>query len=192
MNAQLTKSDLFDRIEAYYLKGGQLTDKETEICKRWESAYATLCEVRSKKVAMKKHMAIFKGLSVSQAYIDLGNAERVFNPFRKYTKEFLRMVLIESALKDVKKCEKLAGEEKDIYKWRAIMAIKDAAEKRIIKAAGLDQYDPNLPDFSKLQPHQYNIDMPEVVKDMFKGLIANGAVDITKMFQTISTDITPE
>lgn len=192
MSNQLTKSDLFDRIEAYYLKGGKLNDQETEICKRWESAYATLCEVRSKKVAVKKHVAIFKGLSISQAYIDLNNAERVFNPLRKYTKEFLRMVLIESSLKDVKKAEKLAREEKDVYKWAKLMSIKDAAEKRIIKAAGLDQYDPNLPDFSKLQPHQFNIDVPDELKQMIKTMMGNGVVDITKMYRSISQDVTPE
>lgn len=182
------KTDLFDRIEAFYLHGSKLTDKETEICTRWESAYATLLEYRSKKVAVKKHIAIFKDLSTAQAYNDMTNAERVFTPLQKYTREFLRLVLIESALRDVKKCEKLAKDETDVYKWRAIMNIKDAAEKRIIKASGLDQYDPNLPDFSKLQQHTFNIDLPDNVKEMFKGLISKGSVDITKLFQTVAVD----
>lgn len=181
-----TSDDLFDKIENYYLNGSKLSDVEMKICTRLESSYALMMKHRSKSIAVKKH-AKTSGISLTQAYSDFKAAERVFNPLRKYTKEFLRLVIIESAMRDIRDCEKRA-KDASISDWDKIMKIKDRAEQRIIKASGLDQDDPNLPDFSKLKPHQYNIQVPREVEKMFHSLLSKGVVDITNVYENISED----
>lgn len=180
--------DTFDKIESFYANGTALSEKETIICQRIESAYALLMKHRSKKIAVKKHAATSK-ISLVQAYTDFKNAERIFNPLRKYSKEFLRLVTIESAMRDVRDCEKRAKDTKNINEWEKIMKVKDRAEQRIIKASGLEQDDPNLPDFSKLKPHQYNVELPNEVKKMFFNLMSKGVVDITQLYENIAVDV---
>ena len=179
--------DIYDKIEKYYLNGHELSDKETEICSRWESAFALLCKHKLKSIAIKKYVAINK-VSDRQAYFDFKNAERVFTPIQKYNKEFIRLVIIESCMRDIQESEKRAKKAQSSSEWSTIMQIKDRAEKRIIKASGLDQYDPNLPDFSKLQPHTYDIKLPEKVKNLFKNMIGKGVVDITALSKNLAVE----
>lgn len=190
----LTKiDDTFDKIEKYYRSSGGLLPKEKEICERWELSFALLSHHKNKKVAVSKYITALKSkgteVSVATAYRDLANAERLFVPLKKYSKEFLRLILIESALRDIKKAEQLAAKTKDPKLWAEIMKTKDKAELRIIKASGLDVDDPNLPDFSKLQFSQINIDIDPSMKTMFQTLLKNGTVDVTQLFNTF-TDAT--
>lgn len=185
-----SKQDLFDKIESYYLKNTTLSPKEEEICERWELAFALLCQHRHKKTAISKYLAKFERegnpISLPQAYRDFSSAEKMFVPMRKYNKEFLRLTIIESAIRTIKECDhrsKKASTNKD---WEAIQKIKDKAELRIMKASGLDINDPDIPDFSLLQPHQFVIEAPDHIKKMFENITAKGVVDITTLMGALS------
>lgn len=181
----------FDRIERYFLEGGGgLSEQDQEICKRLEVAFSLLLEHRQKTVVVRKMMVTLGG-SESQCYRDIQLAERVFAPMRKYEKEFVRMITIESAMRDIDKAEKLAADalaDKENPKhnlYKIAMAVKDRAEMRIIRASGLENTDPDRPDYSKLLPSTYVIDMPPVVKEYFKRIIAGGRVDMNKAYNDI-------
>ncbi len=188
------KDDTFDKIEKYYQHNGKLSEKEKEICERWELAFATFSAQKNRKVAISKYMAVLqkKGtpISIAQAYSDFRNAERIFTPIHKYSKEFVRLVIIESAMRDVKSCETMLHSKKDldVKAWSEIMKVKDKAEKRIIDAAGLLVNDPQLPDFSKLIPSTFNINLDPKTLNMMRNFISKGSVDVTNLFNAISSD----
>lgn len=187
MSELITTDDTFDRIEKYYRQSGKLSTKETEICSRWELAFAIYSAQKNKKVAIAKYIAVLKSkgfeLSTAQAYRDFNAAEKLFTPLQKYTKDFLKMVIIESALKDVRKAERLADKTTDPKAWTQIMDIKNKAEKRIIEASGLALNDPDLPDFAKLQANVFNINMDKQTIDMLQKMMQRGSVDITEVYK---------
>jgi hypothetical protein len=188
------KDDTFEKIEKYYHQKGKLTEKELEICSRWELVFTIFFKQKERKITISKYMAILnrKGTpqSIAQCYSDLRNAEKLFTPLQKYSKEFVRLVIIESAMRDVKRCESMIREQKniDIKSWSEIMKVKDKAEKRIIDAAGLMVNDPQLPDFSKLVPSTFNINLDPKAFEMMKTFISKGNVDVTEVFKQMSTD----
>jgi len=190
MNEVHVADDLtFDKVERYYLSSGKLSPKEKEICERWELAFSLFAEQRSKKMAVQKYIGVLKqrgkNISEVQAYRDFTAAEKLFTPIHKYNKEFLKLVIIESALKDVAKAEELAKETKDTKSWVQIMDVKNKAEKRIIEAAGLTLNDPNLPDFGKLQANQFNINVDRKTLDMFRMMMKRGVVDVTELYNNM-------
>lgn len=180
----------FDRIERYYKHAHRLSDKDKEICERWELGFALLLSHRNKRVAAHKLMAVQKqkgfNLSLTQANQDITNAELLFAPMQKYTKEFIRLVIIESAMKDVRRAERLAAKHgEDPKMWAEIMKVKDKAEKRIIEASGINVNDPNIPDFSKLEMNQFNIQLDPSIVNMMKHFISRGNVDVTEIFKVV-------
>ena len=187
MSELSTTDDTFDRIEKYYRQSGKLSVKESQICARWELAFAIFSAQKNRKVAISKYIAVLKSkgveLSSAQAYRDFASAEKIFTPLQKYTKDFLKMVIIESALKDVKKAEAMASDCKDPKAWATIMDIKNKAEKRIIDASGLSINDPDLPDFTKLQANVFNINMDKQTMNMLQKLMQRGSVDITEVYK---------
>lgn len=187
MSDLITTDDTFDRIEKYYRQDGKLSPKETEICARWELAFAIYSAQKNKKVAVIKYVAVLKGkgieLSPAQAYRDFTAAEKLFTPLQKYTKDFIKMVIIESALKDVRKAESMAAKTTNPKDWASIMEIKNKAEKRIIDASGLSLNDPDLPDFGKLQANVFKINMDKQTMSMLQRMMQRGSVDITEVYK---------
>lgn len=192
MTDLIQTDDTFDKIEKYYRSNGQLTAKEMEICQRWELAFATLTAQLDKKVAVSKYIAVLKkkgtSLSIAQAYRDMSAAEKLFTPLKKYQKEYLRLVVIEAAIKDAKRADQLAAQTKDPKQWAEIMKIKDKAQKRIIEAGGLNVTDPNLPDFSKLQSNQFNIVLDPTTLGMLQKMTQQGTVDATALYMSMEGD----
>lgn len=191
---ELFKDDTYDRIEKYYLHQGELSGKDIEICERLELAFALLCQHKNRKSSISKYISVLaqKGssLSESQAYRDFSISERIFTPLRKYNKEFVRLVIIESAMKDIKEAERKASKTNDVKLWAEIMKIKDKAEKRMIAASGILNEDPNLPDFSKIQPSAFTINVDAKIQNIFNKMITKGTVDITEIFKEISNSNT--
>jgi hypothetical protein len=192
MNDLIQYDDTFDKIEKYYRSSGSLSIKEKEICERWELAFAVFTVQRNKKLAVSKYLAVLKmkgiELSPAQAYRDFLAAEKLFTPLQKYSKEFLKLVIIESSLKDVRKSEEMASKTKDPKQWAEIMKIKDKAEKRIIEASGLNINDPNLPDFSKLVANQFNINVDAGVLTMLQKFMQKGSIDATEIYNQIQNN----
>jgi hypothetical protein len=187
-----TGPNLFDRIQAYYLSNEKLTPKEQEIAERWELAFALLSEHRNKKLAISKYLKILstkeQSISIAQAYRDMNDCQRVFAPIQAYSKEFLRLMVIDSAIKDIKAAENKASEAGTIPEWNKAMAIKDKAEQRLIKAAGLDDQHPDLPDFSQLEAPAIENHFPPELMSALTNLTNKGVVDITAFLQQNSED----
>lgn len=176
-----------DRIQRYYLAEQTLLPKELEMCARYEKVFAIYCNVKDKKQTVAKYLAVLaaNGVQLSEvsAYRDLSVAEKLFAPMRQYNKEFLRLVLIESAVKDMKRIESRLHDSKtksteDIVQ---LLTIKDRIEKRICDISGLNKEDPNLPDFSQLKPHEFRIDLPPQIRGLMTRLLQQGVMDLTNV-----------
>lgn len=193
MNEIANLDDTFDKIHAYYTNNTALSPKDLEIAERWELGFALMLEHRNKKVVISHliRLQTKKGLklSIAQAYRDLANAERIFAPIKKYSSEFLRLVLLESAFKDVKQAERWANKATSHKDWASAMDIKNKAEYRIIQVGGLNDVDANLPDFSKIQPAEFNINIPKEVEQLLLKVASAGSVDVTELIKDSAQDV---
>jgi hypothetical protein len=192
-NKRTPEDDLFDKIQKYYHESGKLSDKEREICMRYERAFALLCENKIRSVAIQKYIATFDPpISLPLAYKDFKAAEDIFAPMQKYTKDFLRMVIIESAMRDIAECERKLnpedGSEINVKDFGIIQAVKDKAEKRIISASGLKDEDVEKFDFAKLQAHIYQINVPKEVEKGFGKMLKKGVVDASELYAEMAED----
>lgn len=176
---------LKDRIEAYYLDNAILEAKDLEICQRLELVFSLYCHHRSKKETITKFLKLLeekgKPISEVQAYRDLRTAEEIFTPLNKYQKEFLRLTIIQSALADIKRIEARMRSAKSNSEFVALLQTKDKREQRIVEASGLAIDDPNLPDFSKLIPHVFKIELPPQTIRVIKSISQSGVVDLTQI-----------
>ena len=200
--SNIKKYSQFEQIELYYTNDSKLTDKEKEVSERWELAFSLVQKHKSKKVAVAKLIAIEKskgeGLSVPQAYRDMKNAEELFVPLRKYSKDLLRHVLIESAVQDLKDIELRMKGEHDKNQgvqlvtdshWLKLMDMKHKIEYRLIELSGIADEHPDMPDFSKLEVHQYNISIPEETLNMLQKVMQSGVVDATELLRQHSQEV---
>lgn len=198
--ANLTKStaadDRFDRIESYYLKKTPLSDKDKEIAQRLELVFALFLRSRSRHLAISKLIKIEEekgnSLSKAQAYRDFRDAERLFAPIQQYTKEFIRLTSIESALRDIRSAEKKAAAAKTVSEWKICMEIKNKAEYRIIQASGVTHADVNLPDFSKIQPADISINVSDEIKNLLIKVTSSGLIDASDFYKKHAIEVKDE
>jgi hypothetical protein len=190
MSSPIRKTNTLDRIEAFYRHGEVLTSYEQKRCKRLELAFSLFLHHRSRKVAVSKYLSLcqsdveFEEISISQAYRDMSQSEKLFAPIHQYKKEFIRLTIVESAVKDIKAIEKKLG-EKDISlkNWSDLMSLKNQVEKRLIDSTGLNLNDPDLPDFSAIKPPEYKVVIPEEVTKMIMNLSKSGVIDVSEMLK---------
>ena len=179
------KDDLFDRIQRYYLNEGKLSAEEKKISERLELAYALLSHHKVKKVAISKYLAVQKAkgeeISSVTAYRDFSMAEEVFVPLQKYTKEFLRLVIIESAQNDIRRLESKLVKCTDNKMYISLMAQKDRCRETIIKAGGLMLNDANIPDFSKVQMPDIQVNVSTSVIRLLTKMTKNGIIDTSEL-----------
>jgi hypothetical protein len=179
------KDDLEDRIERYYLDNGKLTNEERKISERLELAFALLSHHKVKKIAITKYLATQKAkgdeISLVTAYNDMKLAEKIFVPLQKYSKEFLRLMVIESAQNDIKRLESKIATCKDNKLYISLMAQKDRCRETIIKAGGLMLNDANIPDFSKVQPPDIQINLPPQTISILTKMLKAGVFDTTEL-----------
>lgn len=178
--------DQIDRLQRYYLESIELNPKEHEMCERYETIFALYLHHKNRKETISKYMAVLKAkgleISIKSAYRDLMNAEKLFAPIRDYNKEFLKIMLIESALADLKMIEKKMKDQKKqptLAEFTALINSKDRVERRIIDLSGLNKEESNLPDFANLTPHQYKIEVPKQLLDLFVNFSRSGVSDLT-------------
>lgn len=185
--------DLFDNIEAYYLSDKKLSPKELEIAERLEVTFGLLQHHRNKKIVVSKMIALCKRqdktLSVAQAYKDIVNAERIFVPIQQYSKEFLRLTIIESCLRDIKKLEdKMRRDQLSETAWAKLMDQKNKCEYRLIQASGLMDGSIDLPDFSKINPDPININVSEKFLEIMQQIANKGKVNVSEFMASNADD----
>lgn len=188
--------ELFDKVHNYYMQDYELQPKELEIAERWELAFALLCEHRQKKVAATYLIRICKkkgkGISIAQAYKDIQSAEKVFAPIKQYSREFLKLTIIESAVRDIKHAESRARKASTTKDWATCMHVKDKAASRLILVSGINDDLADIPDFTKLEPHQYDIGIPDDLLLMLQKISGKGVIDATELINMAAHDIDHE
>ncbi|SDK35137.1 hypothetical protein SAMN05421823_102529 [Catalinimonas alkaloidigena] len=130
-----------------------LTGKLQEKLERWDCCdnlirqygrYSTVVEMLMKKF----------GCSKATAYRDIQATEQVFGSINRTQKEYWRMILREMML-----------ETRDLAKQNEDLRTMTAAEKNLMQLMQLDQQDPELPDYSELQPADITLGFfPELLK----------------------------
>jgi len=210
MDHELERIDsIQEQLENFYAGRGNLTAETEARMERVELAFGLLVKHRNKASAAAQMVRISaksgdKPITLRTAYRDLDLAEKVILPLQKVSKESHRLMVINSALRDIRKAEKhIKHGERDWYmteehgemvkktkkpfspkEIQGYMKIKDLAERRIIEAAGLKD-NSEIPDFSKLEPHTYEMQMPDDMREMLSALSQLGSFDVSKFQQFI-------
>lgn len=187
MSLPENRKQLIDKIQDYYLNESKLTDHQRSMVERIELVFSLSLNARDKKTIISKYAKILsqKGivLSIPQAYRDLKMAEEVFSPILEHKKDFLRMVMIESANKDISRIQNRLKKAKSNREFIDLQYLKDRIETRLMKLAGLDKPDNEVFDFSKLTPHQFLVKVDPRTVNMLKSMASNGFVDLTGSFE---------
>lgn len=187
--ADLEKNeDHFSDIEKYYKSAGKLTKKQQELCNRWETAFALLRHQKNKVVAKKKYKALMlkQGiiLSDNDVFRDFINAVNLFAPMSVHTKEFIRMTLTESIMQRMELQHKRAikaYECNDFASYEKMIKLIQKDEEILIKTNGIDSTDPDMPDFSKVEMTQINVNIDSNNSRIFSKILGQGAFDMNEI-----------
>lgn len=196
----LEKKNLFNQIQEHYIDGKTLPPKIQVIASRWQAAFMLLIHYKSKARVVKilSKMKDIDGNKTSQPqiYRDLRSAELLFGNVNKWQKDTIRYMINDSCLKEITQLEEMMNQAKKKSDWdnyERFSRLKDKAETRLIKSNALDKEDPDIPDFTKLQPNQYLIGLDEQTNDLLKSILDDsGSVDVSKFLSDNSEDIEHE
>lgn len=193
-----------EKVELHYQGKANLLPRDKELLHKVETAFAFLMDHRSKTMAAAQLVEVYKqkGISMTMrtAYMHLSMAEKIFTPIESIGKETHRLMTIRSASRDIDMVQKWiddtlqASKAKkkvllDIKTFKTLMDIKNKAELRIIKAAGLEDYT-DVPDFSALEPSTYAINLPEPILKALQSIMSNGGGDVTLLYEKLMGPIT--
>lgn len=180
--------DSYGNIERYYKNQGKLTKKEQELVERWETAWSLLRANRNKMVAQKKYKSLMltQGivLSDNNVYRDFRYCVQLFAPISTHTKDFLRLVLTDAAMKRNEHNERRAEllyEQGKISDYERLIKLIQKDEELIMKINGLDSSDPDMPDFSKVEMTQINVNINSTDSKMFAKILGQGAFDMNEI-----------
>lgn len=190
------RDNLFDKIERYYRGEMNLSPADKIMAERWELAFAFLKELKNKPLAIKKYMEVLKGegreISLNTAYTDFKNAELIFVPIHKISKNLHRIIIIEQIDREIQKLEsRQLRTDKDGNLICGDLAYNDY-QKQInrllwikIKATGLEHEDPNLPDFTQIQMPDLQVNISPKLLQMLTQLMKSGVIDTTELTRDI-------
>jgi len=180
--------DSYGNIERYYKNQGRLTKREQELVERWETAWSLLRANRNKIVAQKKYKSLMLSrgivLSDNDVYRDFRYCVQLFAPISTHTKDFLRLVLTDAAMKRNELNERRARkcyEEGRIQDYERLVKLIQKDEELIMKINGLDSTDPEMPDFSKVEMTQINVNIDSNNANLFKKILSLGSFDLNQI-----------
>ncbi len=169
----LPKDTTYDRIFAWYVNEDSVQLSETEIKQRdrWQKCWFILCNERTLEQTVNIIQRLYKDeISRATAYRDVKNATKLFGEVTKTSKESKRSILQQY-------CDR-------IYKIAMGAGDLEAANRAIanmIKLGGLDIEDPDIPDFTKLEQHIYNIEVAPELIQVLKVLASRGALNLSEV-----------
>jgi len=137
---------------------------------RYEFAYdqRRLYKRKADIVQMIEHKF---SVSRQQAYRDINESEFIFGKSENSSKAFHRNLLLEMSMKNIE----IAMKSKD----------SEVITKALLahaKISGVDKEDPDLPDFSKMEQHNYFIQMPIEYQEFLKNnIFRKGAVNLDEL-----------
>ncbi len=181
-SADLSPPDTtFDKILGWFLDTTgkcNLSVKNTALRQRWECAYDLQCNYKTPTMAAPILMRKYN-LSRAQAYRDIKNATNLFGDINATRKEGSRHVLYEYAMKTLQ----MASRDRNVKEM-------NKAVGNMIKIKGLDREDPNIPDFSRLEPTTQVIQLNPEFLEQYGHLIDKKVM--TKMRKVIEKNVFDE
>lgn len=117
------------------------------------------------------------GISERQVYNLINETEEIFGKVEGVSKDYERNFLIERSRKNI---EIAMQSRSSAMITKALMAH--------YKIVGLDEFVPDMPDFSKLEQHKYIINLPANVIDILKMVVQSGAVKFNEIIPPPSPD----
>lgn len=172
------KISSYDRIIAY-LKDpdaniDQLTDNERKMLERRMEAWTLIRNYSSHADAAAILMKRFPGISRATAYRDCADAVSMFGDISRATKEGIRHLSSEIA-RDAINIARIKNNEDAMLK----------GAKALADINGVNTIDPDVPDFSALEPHVYELALPPEFVNAFQNLISGGRVDFSSFVNSI-------
>lgn len=167
----LKKDTTFDKIFANYIDPDlhPLTKKQEDQKTRYEEAFCLLLDAKTERqtrdILTKKH-----GVNPTTAWRWIKDAIRLFGDINKARKEGYREIVWSYQMEVFQ----LAKEDGDLEAMNRAIA-------NMIKIRGLDKEDPDIPDFSKLEGHEYKIQLDKAVKQTLLKAIEKGAVNFDEV-----------
>ena len=155
----------------------ELTQHQKERLDRIRAIHAALLDFKGTPTILTILKDAY-GLSSAQAYRDINLCHFIFGNMRKANKEMKRHRAEQMALETYN----LAWEQQDT-KGMAM------ANKNYIEASGISKEDPDLPDFTKLQPSVYPIIPDDTTKKLLEQLLSQkGALNLSKIMNEQAED----
>ena len=140
-NYRLQEDTLYERIRYHLLEGRKLSEEETHILHRWETAHSLFVSKNETDANAARILMKMYNISNFTAYKDIRNAKMLFGDVNKASTDGLRYLVSQWCV--------------DMYRMAYIAKDFDAMSNalgKLIKANNLDRQDPNLPDLTKIQP----------------------------------------
>lgn len=175
----LAKVSQYERIVAYMANPeaelSELSEKDKEVLDRWMEAFTMQRNYKSTADAAALLMKRFPGLSRAQAYRDCSNSVSLFGDISTSTKDGIKHLTSEM-VKDAFNIARLKNNEDGMIK----------AALAIAKINGVNVTDPDLPDFSKLEPHTYVLGLPDTLIKVLTEMAKGGKMDLTQVVNNMS------
>lgn len=179
------KPSAIDAIRAYYQTKDdrhpvELTDTQEEIRQRLLTAHSLVLQKGSQEAAVKMLVKRFN-ISDRQARRDMVEAINLFGNVMKSEKEGMRYLLYEKAQKTFQ----MALRKGDLK------AMNNAL-KTAVSIMGLDREDPDIPDFSKIEPSVNLMVLPEEIQQIVQNLLQLGSINLNNAPAPVTIDIPHE
>lgn len=161
--------DRAERIVSYLAgveKGVTLSESEKKILDICSKIHGYRTKLMSKD-QIASLVSKTEKVEKRQVYNLIIETERIFGGVGKVHKEYERQFLLQLSMQNIE----IAMKEKNSTAiTKALMAH--------YKIAGLEEFIPEMPDFSKLEQHQYFINLPQPVVDMLRNMVTKGAINL--------------
>lgn len=142
---------------------------------RWQEAFTLQRNGHSTADSAALLMKRFPGISRATAYRDCANALSLFGDIAQSTKQGIKHLATE-IVKDAIGIARIKNNE--------VAMIQGAKEMASIN--GVNTIDPDLPDFSKLEPNTYNISLPQNVISALQSMITGGHINLGGLVNEMS------
>jgi len=177
-NYRLQEDTLYERIRHHLLEGRKLSEEETHILHRWETAHSLFVSKNETDANAARILMKMYNISNFTAYKDIRNAKMLFGDVNKASTEGLRYIVSQWCI--------------DMYRMAYIAKDFDAMSNalgKLIKANCLDRQDPNLPDITKIQPpvQVLSLSLDFVNSPYFKMLAPKVQQEVIKLKAKVQT-----
>jgi len=177
-NYRLQEDTLYERIRHHLLEGRKLSEEETHILHRWETAHSLFVSKNETDANAARILMKMYNISNFTAYKDIRNAKMLFGDVNKASTEGLRYIVSQWCI--------------DMYRMAYIAKDFDAMSNalgKLIKANCLDRQDPNLPDITKIQPpvQVLSLSLDFVNSPYFKMLAPKVQEEVIKLKAKVQT-----